>query len=115
MFSSPSYAEWTKMGKNIIGDNVYVDFDRIRKVDGYVYYWQLGDLLKPNSGGEYSGKVYIQGDCKLFRLKVLSVNFYTQQMGKGKPSETPNTPDKEWRYPVPETVMETVLNKVCNR
>ena len=35
-------------------------------------------------------------------------------MGKGKPSETPNTPDKEWRYPPPKSVNETILNAVCN-
>jgi hypothetical protein len=29
MFSSPSYAKWTKMGGNKKGTNYYVDFERI--------------------------------------------------------------------------------------
>ena len=38
MFSFPSYAKWTKVSKNVSGDTFYVDFERIRKVYGYVYY-----------------------------------------------------------------------------
>ena len=44
MFSSPSYAEWTKVSKTVEGVSVYVDFKRIRKESGYVYFWLLKDL-----------------------------------------------------------------------
>ena len=37
MFPSPSFAEWKKVEENMGGDTFYVDFDRIRKHDGYVY------------------------------------------------------------------------------
>ena len=37
-FSSPSFAEWTKIGENVYGTTFYVDFTRIRKHDGYVYW-----------------------------------------------------------------------------
>jgi len=47
MFSSPSYAEWTKVNKDADGNTNYVDFERIRKHVGYVYYWELSDYLKP--------------------------------------------------------------------
>ena len=49
MFSSSSFAGWTKVGKNVKG-SIYVDFERIRKVDSYVFYWQLGDFLEPAEG-----------------------------------------------------------------
>ena len=39
MFSSTSSAEWTEIGENVGRDTYYVDFERIRKVDGYVYFW----------------------------------------------------------------------------
>ena len=113
MFSSPSYAEWTKMGENTEGTIFYLDFDRIRKVDGSVYYWVLGDFLKPNQYGDFSYQDYKQGDCKLFRSKRLSVTVYTQPMGKGT-SATSNIP-KEWVYPPPDSVGEYLLNAVCNR
>jgi len=65
MFSSPSYSEWTKIGENDAGDAFYVDFERIRKRDGFVYWWELADYLKPTKYGDLSGKAYVQGDCKL--------------------------------------------------
>ncbi len=115
MFSSPSYAEWTKVSEGVeSGNTFYVDFDRIRKVDGFVYYWVLSNLLKPDSDGDFSYKSYRQGDCKLFRLKGLSVSAYTQQMGKGTPSVSSNKP-QEWKYPSPNSVNELILNKVCKR
>ena len=41
MFASPAYADWEKVGDDMIGTNFYVDFDRIRTNGGYVYYWDL--------------------------------------------------------------------------
>ena len=64
MFSSSSYAEWTKVDENASGDVFYVDFETIRKHDGYVYWWELGDYLKPDKFGDLSSKGYHQGDCK---------------------------------------------------
>jgi hypothetical protein len=76
-FSSPSYAGWTKLGEGGSsvnrGDTFYVDFNRIRKVDGFVYYWRLTDYLKPTKYGVMSEKGYNQGACKLFWKKILSV------------------------------------------
>ncbi len=111
MFSSPSYAEWMKVSENDIGDKMYVDFERIRKHDGYVYWWMLVDLLKPSST---SAKIYKQGDCKLFRYKNLSFSFHKEPMGGGT-GDANNTPDKEWTYPSPNSVDEIILKAVCNR
>ena len=83
MFSSTSFAEWTKVDETKNGDTFYVDFERIRKHDGYVYWWELGDYLKPNSAGNLSGELYFQGDCTLFRFKVLSDIYYKGQMVNG--------------------------------
>ena len=115
MFSSPSYSEWTKVGKTTSGQTHYVDFERIRKHDGYVYYWFLGDFLKPDKQGELSGKIYYQGDCKLFRFKSLSYSFHKEPMGQGTPSTSSNQPYKEWTYPPPNSAGETILKKVCSR
>ena len=41
MFSSSSYAEWRKIGVNVDEITLYVDIERIRKHDGYVYWWKL--------------------------------------------------------------------------
>ena len=93
------------MGEDVNGTTFYVDFERIKKHDGYVYFWELQDFLKPNEFGILSGKTYNQGDCKKFRSKLLSWSFYKEPMGRGN-----NTPDKEWRFP---SSYETVLKSVC--
>jgi len=112
MFSSSLYAGWTKVTENKDGNIFYVDFERIRKNDGYIYYWELGDFLKPFVNGYLSSKVYHQGDCKLFRYKSLSRSFYKESMGEGSvDSHSPENP--KWVYPPPNSVTETVLQSVC--
>jgi hypothetical protein len=49
VFSSTSFAGWTKVDKNMNGNTWYVDFETIRKHDGYVYWWELGDYVPSNS------------------------------------------------------------------
>jgi len=114
VFSSPSYADWTKIGTNVDGTTFYVDFDRIKKHDGYVYYWELSDYLKPFLTGDLSSKTYIQGDCKLFGMKVLSFAFHKQPMGRGS-GNVRKHPIQEWRYPPPNSSGETILKSVCTK
>ena len=114
IFSSPSYSQWTELIESTNVDTFYVDYDRIRKHDGYVYFWDLVNYLKPTSLGDLSSKVYNQGDCKLFRFKRLSYVHHKQPMGQGTgASNSPKNP--EWRYPPPNSVDEFMLKSVCSR
>ena len=116
MFSTPSYGEWTKVGKNVSGDVFYVDFERIRKHGGYVYWWELSDYLKPTSGGDLSDKMYNQGDCKLFRFKTLSYVFHKELMGGGTGRVVePGAKHKGWQYPIPGSSGENILKRVCSQ
>ena len=112
--SSPVRAEWTEVSKNVDGTIFYIDLERIRKHDGYVHYWRLSNYLKPEDG-VWSSTLYIQGDCKLFRLKTLSFSSHKKPMGEGGAAKTDNTPDKDWFYPPPESAAETVLKLVCSQ
>ena len=112
LLSTPVFADWTKVSENVDGNTYYVDFERIRKHGGYVYYWTLSDFLKPTELGHLSGKVYQQGDCKLFRFKVLSYSHHKEPMGRGTgDSNSPKNP--EWIYPPPNSSIETILKSVC--
>jgi hypothetical protein len=113
VFSSPSYADWTKVDTNVDGHTFYVDFDRIRKHDGYVYFWELADYLKPLLGKYLSAKLYYQVDCKLFRVKALEGNFYKDSMGNGAIISDSSKEDM-WHYPPPNSSIETILNSVCS-
>ena len=112
MFSSTSFADWTKVGETKNGDTFYVDFERIRKHDWYVYWWELVDFLKPDKWGDMSAEAYEQGDCELFRYKGLNWFFHKEPMGEG-PAQISNDADKEWNYPPPNSVDEIVLKTVC--
>ena len=96
------------------GTTFYVDFERIRKHGGYVYWWDLTDYLKPTKDGDLSLKSYKQGDCKLFRYKYLSITESKEPMGGGT-GDTPPVPEKykDWVYPSPNTVNEYILKRVC--
>jgi len=115
MFSSPSYGEWTKVGKNVDGTTFYVDLERIKKHGGYVYFWQLADYLKPVEYGVFSNKRYKQVDCKLFREKLLNDSFHKEPMGEGESYLSSNEPDKNWSYPPPNSSKETILKRVCSQ
>ncbi len=110
MFSSTSFGGWTKVGTDG-GDTFYVDFETIKKHDGYVYWWDVLDFKNPN--GILSVKVYNQGDCKLFRSKVLSFSSHKEPMGGG--TGNPHTPPDKWEYPPPNSPTETILKSVCSR
>ena len=114
MFSSTSYAEWKEVGKSVVGHTFYVDFDRIRKHDGYSYYWVLIDYLTPTKYGHLSSKMYKQVDCNLFRSKYLSYVHHNQAMGRDTgESNSPENP--QWEYPPPDSMFESILIEVCSR
>ena len=111
LLSTPVFADWTKVSENVKG-TFYVDFERIRKHDGYVYFWIMSNLLRPDESGTLSGKGYYQGDCKLFRFKGLSYSFHKEPMGGGT-GDSSNPKNPEWEYPPPNSSDETVLKSVC--
>ena len=55
--------------------------------------------------------VYFQGDCNRMRTKVLSVNVFSELMGKG--DKTSKDYDK-WEYPSPDTQVYGMLNFICD-
>ena len=113
MISSTSFAKWTKVGEIKEGDSFYLEVDRIRNHGGYVYYWTLSNYLKPTKYGDFSTKVYHQGDCSILRFKPLSYSHHKAPMGGG--AGDVNNPKEDWRYPPPNSVSEDVLKYVCNR
>ena len=111
--STTESAGWKKVNADTKGNTFYVDFERIRKVDGYVYYWTLVDFLKPLNNKLLSIKVYYQGDCKLFRAKKLSFFGHKEPMGGGAGKSYQFAEKLE--YPPPNSPSEIVLKFVCSR
>ena len=61
-FSSYSNGEWTYVTKNVEGDEFYIDYDRFKKRDNYVYTWVLTDYLEPEYG-DLSSFQFIKIHC----------------------------------------------------
>jgi hypothetical protein len=114
MMSSVVHAKWTKLGKGQDGDTYYMDFERIKKHDGKVYFWRLADYLKPTKTGSFSSKVYVEAECGRFRLRYLNATFYKGPKGEGTVSTSINIPEKDWHYPPPDSVAEALLKVACN-
>jgi hypothetical protein len=90
----------------------YLDFERIKKHKGHIYYWDMVDFLKPQQ--EFlSVRTYNQGDCKLFQYKVLSISPHKEPMGGG--TGEPFTPPVKWMSPPSESISEIHLKQVCSR
>ena len=116
-FSIHAFSEWEFVTINEDASALFwVDIDNIRERDGYTFFWQLINYEKPSKmpSGEYyqSGIIYKQADCKLFKVKDLQTSVYPKIHGMGKKiMEFQN--DSDWKYPVPNTVMHIILNRIC--
>tara|TARA_B110000967_G_C18757550_1_gene496129 strand:+ start:30 stop:437 length:408 start_codon:yes stop_codon:yes gene_type:complete len=121
ILSFNSYGELTKVSRSVDKDSYYIYTDTIRENNGYVYWWDLTDFIEPGpylKGNDIvwtlmSIKTYSQGDCGVFRYKMLSHIDYEQSMAKGKGKPT-NFSNSEWKYPPPGSVSETILNFACD-
>ena len=131
MFSAGSWAEWTEVGEQASGTNSfvdnngkkrtytnagskeYLDFDKIRKHDGYVSFWILTDHFEPDLLGTKSSKSYVVVDCQAFRSMYLHVIDYKQPMGEGDSWYEAKEDKPFWDSPLPNTAWETTLNRVC--
>ena len=112
---SVSHAEWTAVSRTADGDIYYVDFERIRKSRGYVYFWTLSDRSKPTAYGDLSMLIYGEADCNQFRYRNLQIAYYTGPMSTGTRSSFDSSPSKDWTYPHPQSVYEILLNIVCSK
>ena len=113
IWSYKSFADWTYVATGeTTGVESYIDFERIRKHDGFVYFWLLEDLSKPDQDGDLSYINYFRVDCGLFRYKHISGSYYKQAMGTGT-SRNVGGQESQWYYPLPKSLHEEYLRLVC--
>ena len=110
LFVTPAWAEWRLIGNNMVGNEYYLDFDKIRASKGYVYYWSLINFLEPRQGA-MSSKQYYKGDCDALGNQMLQVTPYFQPMGVEKVDSF--SVDPEWYYLDPDGIGASVLRAAC--
>ena len=103
---------WTEVTKSDIS-KTYINFDRIRKANGNIYYWQLVNRFEPSSNGARSYLVHVKVDCELLRTMTLSFAWYRMQDNIGDAAGR-QAPEPEWKYAAPYTNAETNSLAVCN-
>ena len=114
LISFNSYGEWTEVAESD-SSTAYIDIDTIKERNGYAYWWELSNYLKPSPHGDMSSIEYAQVDCVMNRYKSLSISYYKQHMGKGTAQTAPAyTLDNEWIYMPPGTVGAMKLEHGCN-
>jgi hypothetical protein len=111
MLPSTSFAEWQRVA--VYSSHItFVDFDRVRMQDGYVYYWAM-DNFSTRTEGFLSAATFSQGDCNLLRVKKMQGIFYTGSMGQGQ-ANTYNPRVVKWDFAPPKSAIEHILNLVCS-
>ena len=113
MFPVSSNAEWTKVIKNYAGNTFFIDFERILRKEGFIYFWSLRDRQNENHLGYLSTQVYRQTDCKMSRFKILKYSFHEKQMGNDSGTSL-DTKNPNWEFPSPSSVEELLLKAICN-
>jgi hypothetical protein len=106
-----AYGEWGEIGKTPMGDTIYINYDSIKKTNGYIYWWLMLDFAKPSGTGQKSVQVFSQGDCNISRVKSLRTVFYFEPYGKGAFELDDFVSD--WYYPTPRSIDGQTLHKVC--
>ena len=124
MLSFNSYGEWTKTNEDDDGDAYYIDFQTVKKLDnGNVVFWVMLDSVKGVEGTldnelYMSSKMFWQGDCDLFRFKVLSITQFEKPMGRGDNESWDGYLElmgmDAWNYLPPDSIGYMNLNEICS-
>lgn len=108
--SSTSYSDWKYFGENK-QYTFYIDYERVKKDDKYIYFWYLVDFKKPIN--EYfSAKSLFQVDCKILRFKELTYANHELPFGKDV-GDVFNNENPIWEYATPKSFHEAMIKKVC--
>ena len=106
-----SFSQWSALTTSELGNSLFIDYERIKQANGYVYWWSLFDYLEPVNG-VFSAASYNEGDCDLLRFRTLQSVFYYQPMGRGRSFQS-SSGITAWGYPPPESLVEISILAAC--
>ena len=113
LFSSDN--KWQKIFEIKGQLTFYVSTNDILEKDGFVYFWELINYSVKDEYGDFSAKIYIQGDCKENRFKWKKISYHKSQMAKDKKiALEPSNLYKDWHYPKAKSTSNMILDYVCN-
>ena len=112
IFSSPCYAEWTRVAVNN-NANWFIDESTLI-VDGHIRrIWVMNDqLLEPNKDSSRSAKLLVNYDCQEKRSSFLQGFSYSGQLGAGSLVNSA-TYAESWKFAAPGTIHAKILEAAC--
>ena len=111
LFSNTSFAEWKSV--SFSNDAItYVDTARIKKRGGFVYFWELVDVVDTKKITLFkSFRAYNKADCFDLSYTALQTEYFKTHMAKGTSFQSAGQQKK--KYATPNSVMERAINYVC--
>lgn len=91
---SLSSSGWRFIYKQMYGDEVFLDFESIVTLDGFLYWKELVNFNSPISGIS-SMFVYMKGDCEEMIQKSIKFEYFLKHFGN-KLIKTSNSNGKKW-------------------
>jgi hypothetical protein len=114
--SNSASAEWRVVGKTDMTFHYY-DPMTLRKNGNKAKMWDLTDYIvaKKESGKEYkSVKMQSEYDCVEYQHRPIYAVTYSENMGDGQIIANLDG-DKNWKPPVPGSVIEALLKIACGK
>jgi hypothetical protein len=116
-----AWADWTLVGEGEIKEGrltVYADRETIGRAGDFAKMWSLFDFSIPQllrGKREYrSVKFQKEFDCGQRQFRVLSLDWYADNMSRGEPIASTSV-DSEWKPVSPGSVDEAVWGAACTQ
>ena len=104
--------EWTAVSANHHA-KFFVNEKSITRENGYIYYWDMGDLLGPIGEGIVSISSFNKVNCKNALVKTLKTSFHKTPMANDN-SEALTVTKPVWKQPPPGSASAKIVKFVCN-
>lgn len=106
-----AHAEWVSLGKNVSDSEFFIDW-KTHKGGQKPRAWFMTDF-GDKSDGIGSERALQEADCREGKVRRLQTTEYSDGMGGGRTLGT--TENTKWVYAAPGTMLETVLNALCQK
>jgi len=123
VYCNISYANnfnWSeKMTNTEESAEFYIDKKSVKKINNYIYYWSLGNILKPfkDAPNLKSSISYNKLDCNDMGYQTIIFIAFTGNMGSGEiifhDSENPDK-EEDKRFDPKDSVAYITHDKLCN-
>ena len=123
VFTINCWAGWTAVSKNTLNSTYYLDVDKIKQTENYIYLWYLIDYLEPIIdhpkyfvNDVMSETNYIKINCNKIIFQRLKVILYGASMATGEvKGDLVPTDNKHWNQVSSGTAFEAVIETVCGK